>query len=61
MENYVIYFMITDGLMETIEEVKATFPCFISSRIVEMNCIELTVKARVEDSEAIDKKFAPFI
>lgn len=60
METYVIYFMITNELMDTIEEIKETFPCFIHTETVEMNWIEVTIKARKEDMEAIEKKLAPY-
>lgn len=60
MEKNVWYFMIVDGLMKAIEEIKAQFPCFVGVETVEMNWIELTITARTEDFGAIEKKLAPY-
>lgn len=59
MTKYVWYFMITNELMETIEKIKADFPCFVKTEIVEMNWIELTIDAREEDIDAIERRLAP--
>lgn len=60
MEKNVWYFMIVDGLMETIETIKAQFPCFVEVETVELNWIELTITAHTEDVGTIEKKLAPY-
>ena len=62
MEKYVWYFDNGDdkNLRNTIEGIKKDFPCFVKVENIELNWIEVTVKARVEDMGAIETRLARF-
>ena len=62
MEKYVWYFDNGDdkNLRNTIEVIKKDFPCFVKVENIELNWIEVTVKARVEDMGAIETRLARF-
>lgn len=49
-----------DEVMETVEKVKDTFPCFISVEILELDWMEIIVEARNEDMVSIEREFSKF-
>lgn len=60
MEMNVWYFDNRDEVIGTIEEIKEKFPCFVTVEDIELNWIEVTIKSRVEDTDAIDRMLARF-
>lgn len=60
MENAVWYFDNINEVMETVEKVRDTFPCFISVETLELNWAEVTVQARAEDMASIEREFSKF-
>lgn len=60
METNVWYFDNGYEVMETIEEIKTKFPCFVKVDTLELNWIEVSVTARVEDMGAIENMLARF-
>jgi len=60
MGTYEWYFDNGDEVMETVEEVKNTFPCFVSVENIELDWVIVTVTARTEDIKSIERKFAKF-
>ena len=60
MEMNVWYFDDRNAVMDTIEEIKEKFPCFVTVKDIELDWIEVTIESRVEDTDAIDKMLARF-
>lgn len=59
MTEYVWYF---DGI-EVVEEankIANDFPCFVNIEYLELNWVEITVKARVEDIAPIERRLATY-
>lgn len=59
MEEYVWYF---DGI-EVVEEankIANDFPCFVNIEYLELNWVEITVKARAEDIAPIERRLAKY-
>ena len=60
METNVWYFDDRNTVMDTIEEIKDKFPCFVTVEDLELDWIEVTIKARTEDVGAIETMLARF-
>lgn len=60
METNVWYFDDRNAVMNTIEEIKDKFPCFVIVENLELDWIEVTIKARTEDIGTIETMLARF-
>lgn len=59
MKEYVWYF---DGIevVEEAEKIANDFPCFVNIEYLELNWVEITVKARAEDIAPIERRLAKY-
>ena len=59
MEEYVWYF---DGIevVKEAEKIANDFPCFVKIEYLELNWVEITVKARTEDIAPIERRLAKY-
>lgn len=48
----------TETTLNLIDKVINDFPCFVKWESIEMNWMEITVKARAEDMASIEKIFS---
>lgn len=48
----------TETALNLIDKVANNFPCWVDWKSIEMNWMEITVKARIEDMASIEKIFS---
>lgn len=58
-EEYVWYFDGTE-VIEEAEKIANDFPCFVNIEYLELNWVEITVKARAEDITPIERRLAKY-
>lgn len=61
MMTICFYVESTDKAYDTLDYVIDRFPCFVRWESVEMNYIEVSITARVEDIPSVEKIFAEIV